>query len=166
MTPKSKPTFAISIDVKTVYDRLAKASIGDIVLYKELEDLIGRPVREKHRWILESARRRCFTQDRMLFGAVSKVGVKRLSDQEIVDTSHDAITRIHRASLRAARRLTVIGNYDSLPAGHKVKHNTNASALALLNHLTKENQLKKLETKVTAATRTLPLQKTLDAFRD
>jgi hypothetical protein len=145
---------------------LIKTNIGDVVPYSELEELVGRSVRDKGAWILSSARRRAFTQNSMLFGTISKVGVKRLNDQEIVDTAGAAITRIHKASLRAARNLTAIRDFESLDTTYKTKHNTGASALALLNHITKEGQLKKLEEKVSKSLRTLPLQKTLDAFRE
>jgi hypothetical protein len=163
----TRPLFLISIDVKSTYDLLIKANVGDIIKYEEIEALLGRSVRgEKGAWILSSARRRAFTQNSMLFGTISKVGVKRLDDREIVDSTHDALTRIHRASLKAARRLTAIRDFDALGTSYQTKHNTNASALALLVYVTKESQLKKIEDKVAKSLRTLPLQKTLDSFRE
>ena len=166
ISTSKRPQFLLSIDVKTCYDRLVAASVGDIIPYEQLEALVGRTVRDKGAWILASARRRAFTQNSMLFGTISKVGLKRLNDQEIVDTATDAVLRIHQASLRAARRLTAVRDFDSLDAKYKMRHDVGISALALLAHITKEGQMKKLETAVSKSLRTLPLQKTLEAFRE
>lgn len=163
---RPRPLFIVSIDVKTCYERLVKTSIGDLVSYSELESLLGRTVREKGAWILSSARRRAFVQDNMVFAVIPKQGVKRLSDAEIVDSSNDALVRVHKASLRAARRLGAVRDFESLSSQQKIKYNLQASAFGLLAHLTKESQLKKLESKVQAATKSLPLQRTLDAFRE
>lgn len=166
MTPNKRPIGTLSIDVKLVYERLAKCSTGDLVTYEDLSAIIGRDIRLKANWVLGSARRRAFTQNQMLFGAIAKVGVKRLSDAEIVATGQDALTRIHKTSLRAARRMTAIRSFDTLDAPARTKHDTYLSALGVLSHLTKEKSMQRLEEKVKASGKTLALARTLEAFSE
>lgn len=162
-----RPLGLMSIDTKTIYERILKASIGETVTYEELEKLIGRSVRERGTWLLLSARRRALNQDGLVFGTVAKIGIKRLSDTEIVAGSEDDVHRVHRQALRGMRKLTAIKHYDSLPAESKTRHGVNASALAVLAHMTRSTSLKRLETKVREQSQpSLPLQKTLEAFRE
>jgi hypothetical protein len=163
---KMRPIGLLSIDVKTIYDLLARCSVGDVIAYATMQAAIGRSVTGTGRWILASARRRALHQNAMLFGSVSKVGVKRLSDPEIVDTGKDAVDRIHRITNKSARNMTAIRDFDALPTESKVRHNTYLSALALLGHISKEKQLKRLQEKVNKEQVALPLAKTLEAFRD
>lgn len=172
MTPKidngttKRPIGVMSIDVKTVYDMLRRCEIGDTVTYEDMEKSIGRSVRYQNRWILSSACRRLLAQDSMLFGTVSKVGVKRLSDSEIVGVGQDTVQRIHRSALRGTRKLSAIRNYDGLSKSDKVRHGVQASALGILAHVTKERQLRRIEAKIENDPMTLPLQKTLEAFKE
>lgn len=164
---RTRPIGTLSIDVKTIFDRLTKCSVGDIVNYEDMSAIIGRDIRgEKASWILSSARKRALTQARMLFGAVPNIGIQRLNDSQIVDTGNHALRCIHRASMRAGRKMTAIQNFEALPADKKLQHNTQISALAVLAHVTKEGQMKKLEGLVSKAQVALPLQKTLEAFRE
>lgn len=166
-TKKQRPIGTLSIDVKTIYDRLILSSVGDIVKYDDMSAMIGRDIRSvRAQWILGSARRRALVQARMLFAAVPKVGIQRLNDSQIVDTGDDALKRIHRLSLRTGRKMTAIQNFEALPAAKKLQHNTQVSALAMLAHMTKDGQMKKLEAAVSKAQVALPLQKTLEAFKE
>jgi hypothetical protein len=163
---KPRPIGTMSIDVKTIYERLRKTTVGETVKYSDLETLIGRPVRERNGWLLLSARRRLLYQDGILFGVVQKIGVKRLTDSEIVAAGRDDLSRIHRAALRGGRKLTSVQDYNGLSQPDKLLHGVTGSALAVLSHLTKEKQLKRIEAEIEKDPRTLPLQKTLAAFKE
>lgn len=172
-TQESKPIAStrraigvLSIDVKTVSDALRATKIGDTVAYSTLEQLIGRSIRGKNYWILLSARKRLLSQDSMLFGTVSKVGLKRLSDSEIIAASRDELNRVHRGALRGLRKISSVQDYNSLPHAEKVNHGVTASALSVLSYMTKEAQLKRIEKKIEKSPVTLPLHKTLEAFSE
>jgi hypothetical protein len=161
-----RPIGTMSIDVKTVYERLRKAAVGEAIEYSELESLIGRTVRERNAWLLLSARRRLLSQDGILFGVVRNVGVRRLTDSEVVAAGRDELSRIHRAALRGGKKLTSVQDYDGLSKPDQLLHGVTGSALAVLSYLTKEKQLKRIEAAIEKDPRTLPLQKTLAAFKE
>jgi len=161
-----RPIGLLSIDVKTIYDRIIKAGVGDTITYAEMEGLIGRPVREHGQWILMSARRRALMQNGMVFGVVKKIGVRRLSDSEIVNLGADFVGRVHRLSNKAVRTIACVQDFNALPAEAKLKHGTYASAMGMLAYITREKQIKRLEERVDKAQASLPLQKTLDAFKE
>lgn len=163
MPETKRPIGLLSIDTKAVYDRLTKAKMGETVSYDELSQLIGRDIRNGAYWCLQSARRKALI-DGLVFGSVSKVGIKRLNDTEIVDTGHDAVTRIHRLSTRSARKVA-LAEYSTLSPESKVKFNTHVSILGVMAHMTRSKQVAKLTESVTKAQASLPLAKTLEAFK-
>ena len=81
------PAFKRSIDTQTVVDRLRASEIGDLVTYASISEALGRDVTNGARSVLQSARRIVLNEDQMVFGVVTRVGLKRLSDVEIVDAA-------------------------------------------------------------------------------
>lgn len=165
ITPDSNQKRAIgliSFDTKAIFERLMASSVGDTITYEELNEILGRDVRNGARSVLASARRMAINNG-VAFGTVEKVGVKRLNDVEIVNSCESEYASIRRRSGRAMKRLTCVRNYSALPAQSKIQHDKGASFLGLLRHLAAPAQLKKLEAKVTLGQ--LPLQKTLEAFK-
>lgn len=72
-----------SIDAKMVFQRLITTEPGDVVTYQELNQITGRDV-VKNRHIIATARNMAAREKLMQFDAVKNVGLKRLSDDEIV----------------------------------------------------------------------------------
>lgn len=166
MTTKQRVIPETSVDTNLIYQRIERAEIGEVITYDEMSDLIGRNVRTKAAHNLASARRRAFNQRQMVFDAVHKVGIKRLNDVEIVTTTQQAIDKARRSARRAAKRITAVRDFDALPKELRVKHNTFMSALSAMAAITKAGPMAKLEKIVGEAQQTLPLAKTLEAFRD
>ena len=165
MTEK-KTIQALSLDSKMVYERLKKSVIGETISYSELSTIIGRNTQNGGRGALQTARRKALREDYMVFGVIHNVGLKRLSDLEIVATGEDTVTKIRRASTRGFRTVTAVREFDKLPNDAKVRHNTYASVLGALSMATTAARMKKLEGKVAEAKASLPLMKTLEAFSD
>lgn len=156
---------AVSIESQLLFDRLASTKVGDVLTFLELSAIADRDIRTQ-RSPLYSAMRRALNEHGFVFGSVSGVGVKRLSDIEVVDCSQSDIAKVRRLSGRAYRKLTQgVSNFDALPNDRKILHNMNASIWGALSQITKGPNIKKLEQRVTEAASVLPLQKTLDAFR-
>jgi hypothetical protein len=154
----------LSIDVKVTYDRLRAAKVGDVVTYQELSALIGRDIRKTAAWVLSSARRKVLHDDSIVFGVIYKVGVKRLNDQEIVATGHDAITMIHRRAVRSIKKITAVQDFHALSPADQIRHNTYASVLGMLSHTTRDKQIKRIEAVVEKSQAELAVQRTLKAL--
>jgi len=161
-----RPIGTISIDTRVVYDRLKATQIGETVLYADLTKLIGRDIRGVASWVLQSARRKALHDDQLVFGSVRNEGVRRLADTEIVDTGHDAITQIHRRSVRSLRKLASVQDFSALPPQDKVRHNAYASLLSISAHATRDKQVKKIEQAVEKSQAALAVQRTLDALKE
>ena len=99
---KTTPIFETSTDSKTLAAVLAAATVGQIISYDELSKAIGRTVTASK---LSTARYIVQREQRIVFGAVAGVGLKRLSDAEIVALSDSA--RDHLRLEQAARESAV-----------------------------------------------------------
>lgn len=159
--PRSIP--GLSIDTKTLSDRLARAEVDEIVTYQELTSLIGRDVQSIARGNLNSAVRRMLADGRV-FACVHGVGVKRLNDHEIVGVGTQVLSKVRRTTNRARVKLAAVQDFDALPRDEKATHNMAMSVLGVLSHMTKPSTVRQLETRIDEARTALPLQKTLDAL--
>ena len=165
MSDEQKPIGVVSVDTSLLAGELAKTSVGDVLTYHTMSEKIGRDVQGVARTNLTSARRIVQRENNMVFGAVSGVGVKRLDDVEISATSDDTLARIRRASHRGIKRMAcvVVANLNN---AQRIEFNTRASALGMLNHVTKSGSMKRLETVVADNQEKLAIGKTLEAFRN
>lgn len=153
----------ISIDTKTIQDRLSTCTIGEIIPYSILSELIGRDVQGPARSNLMSAMRRLVAEGKV-FGTVRGVGVKRLSDQEIVGLGTETINRVRRSANKTRNKIAQVANFETLPEESKVSHNTSLSILSVLVHMTKPSTVKQLESKIEQVKIALPLARTLEAL--
>jgi len=167
-TKGSRPSGLVSIDVKTIHARLSKLSIGESVTYDELALLIGREVRSggSAAWVLQRARHMCLYADGIVIGTLPKIGVKRLSDAEIVDAGQDIVSRVHNMTVTGMRRLSAIKSYDALTGDRKVKFNTYTSLCGTLSHFTRAKQIEAVSKAAEKSGGQLPLQRMLEAFQD
>lgn len=158
------PSFALSADVRAVYDRLSRAAVGDTVTYKELGELVRRDVQDKDRHVLASALRKCLN-DGIAFGTIMRVGVKRLGDVEIVKDAEGGISRIRHVARKYAKRAMCVADFDKMPKEAKTRHNALVSVYGAIAHLSTEKVAKKIEGKVTTSKQALALADTLEAFK-
>lgn len=164
----SKALFEPSVDTNFLAAKLSKVDVGEIVTYEELSDAIdGRDVRpgQPGYSALVSARRRLERQHGIVFGSVRKVGLKRLSDIGIVDTSDQAIASIRRKARRSAKRLTCVKNYEGMPAEKQVKHNAYMSIFGALAAASRASTVRLIEEEVAIKQDQLSLTKTLEFFK-
>lgn len=150
-----------NIDIQILSDFLRKQA-GE-VSYEAMSDILGRDVRNGA-WAVLAGARRVLLREGIVFGTIRGVGIKCLTDEEIVGTGHAAIRKTRRATRRAINTLAC-ADYDKLTNEARIKHNTYASLLGALNAVTKEPQVRKIEASVKSAQAKLPLAKTLDVFK-
>lgn len=155
-----QPTFQISVDAKMLAEKLTSVQVGVVVTYSDLSKIIGRPVQKGGRAAMIEARKIVQRDKRMVFDSVRNLGLKRLNDVEIVDSTSDRELRcMHRRTKRAVAKLVCV-DYNALPNEKKVKHNATISMMGALAELTTIGSLKRVETKVQESGLTLPSAKT------
>lgn len=160
----NRPTFEMSIDTRMIYDHLSKAEIGDTVNFTALSEAIGQRV-EGATPSVQSALRRLQNLDGRIFANVRGVGYQRLSDNEIVKTSESSRDLIRRHAAKSVRRLSCVVDFDGLPNDLKIKHNAGMSMFGAIANMLKPSSVRALENEVAKAQASLPLAKTLEAFK-
>lgn len=153
----------LSIDTKMLSDRLALLPVGETLPYEDLSSVIGRDVRTEARSNLTSAMHRLLSEG-VVFAAVRGIGIKRLTDEEIVGIGPETVAKVRRAARRAGTKLSAVQDFAALPATAQTQHNMSMSVLGVLLHLTKPKTIRQLEARIGEAQAALPLQRTLEAL--
>ncbi len=118
-------------DVHALAAVLNQLAVGNLATYDDLSAAIGREVRD-HRYLLDQALSQCLKQ-RKVFGCVTGVGMKRLSDAEIVENSFHAFRRIRRMARKGAARLSSVA-WEKMPVEDQKRHNLHISVLGAICH--------------------------------
>jgi hypothetical protein len=160
-----RPDFNRSADTRFIIQKLRPLRVGEQISYAELAAAVSRPVGEID-GSLASARRALLREDSMVFGTVRGVGLRRLSDTDIVRTSAAVTKRIRRAARRGVRVLAAVNDFSALPRDDQMRHSASVSVLAAIAEMTTDKSLRKIESVTKEAVRELPFAQTLAAFRD
>lgn len=158
-----KPRFQVNVDVQILADLLKTKSVGEVATYEELSKAIGRNVQGRARYLLAAAKRRLLRDHRMVFDAVTNVGLKRLSDEECVGT-HKRTTRAIRRMAERGIRVVAAARYETLSNASKVEHNVALAHLGAIAHVARSQQAKALKANV-GGENPIPLAETLEAFK-
>lgn len=152
------PMMQASAEAKVLASMLAECQVGDVVTYDALTAAIGRDVTGPQRHVLETARRLVMRERRMVFDCVQKVGLKRLSDTEIVALSDRTRDHLRRATRRTVKKLTCV-DYDAMPREQQTKHNAAISMLGVIAELSTEKSLERLSVQIEKTGTDLPIAK-------
>lgn len=161
--PEKKTMFEMSIDTRMLYDRLKVVDVGEIVTFRQMSELLGRPV-EGATSNLQSALHR-LEGERLAFANIKGVGYQRMDDVAVVNTAESAREGIRRKAKRAIKRLVCVREFDSLPNELKIKHNAALSGFGAIASIMSPGRVKALEEQVAKAGQQLPLAKTLESFK-
>jgi len=153
-----------SDDARFLIQELKKIDIGETVGYEALAKAIGRS-REELSSPLQTARRALLEDDRRVFDTVRNVGLKRMSDVDIVGTSAATASRIRRAARRGAMTLAAVSDFSALSRENQMRHSAAMSMLAAVAEMSTEKGIGKIESRLAASDRELPIAQTLDAFK-
>lgn len=155
----------MSIDTRLLVDKLKSVKIGDTASYDQLTAVIGRDIRSKQGYArLQSARRHCLKTLGIVFATVSKEGLRRCDDSQIVGVAEHFVHRAHRIAKRGIDTLAC-ADFDKLDNGRRIELNAIASGLGVIHHITSHSSQKKLMQSTQSAGDKLPLAKTLEVFK-
>jgi hypothetical protein len=155
--------FEMSPDTRLLRQHLRAAIVGQTMTYDELSKVIGKPV-DSANTSLRSAINSVLRHDHIVFAAIRKVGIERLSDDRIVSASDQDIDGIRRKAKRGAIKLTSISDYDKLTPAKQLMHTARLSVLTMVAYSTSDGGLKKIEKAAVGKKTELPLKETLAAF--
>lgn len=162
---EKRVTSELSVEAKLLYERLVKCEVGDIVPYAELSNIAGRDVRQRARGAMMTARRKVEREDRLVFGVVRSVGVKCLSDSQIIGAQQAKIDHVRRTVSRSSRQLKCVRDYSQLSRDEQIRHNAYLSIAGMIAHSTSGRQVKRIESRVADLGRVLPLGHLLEELR-
>lgn len=157
MFDKSAQTIAIMEFLKTV-------SIGEVIGYDKISDLISQPIQQNRHYLYSAMR--SLQSDGLSFGTVRGMGVKRLSAEEVPTIGDNAIIRIRRSSRNARKKMQVISRMNDVDNSTRVRVNATVSILGVIEHFSNGKSVKDAEKVSSAdANNPIPPMKLLDALR-
>lgn len=141
---------------------LRKIEGGEQVSYVALSEQVNFDV-IKNRHLLSSARR-ILKGERVIFGAVRGVGLKRLTDSEIAESGTHVLRHINRSAKRGGQTLGCVNNYAGLTPSQQIRWNASMSLLGVFYEVSRPRSLKQIEATVAVMQKKLPIRETLQAF--
>ena len=154
--------FEKSADTKVIESRLKEAKVGDLITYDELSRILGRDVREFAYGALTSARKAMLASG-VVFGTESKVGIKRLDDLQIINSTESDRKRLQRIGKHSLRKLSAV-KFENLTEESKRKHTTMAAQMGAIAMFASKSTTARIETNVKPTSETLAIGETLKIF--
>jgi hypothetical protein len=155
-------TFEMSADTRLLKQVLAKAKVGDTITDADLGAAIDKTV-DGSTGNVRTAIKRLQRDEGMVFGRVTKVGWKRLNDQEIVATGVRDVDQIRRKASRSVER-QMKADFDNLNNKEKAQFTAQVSVMASVSMMTRPASLAKVEDIAKSDTKELPVSQTLKMF--
>lgn len=156
--------FEKSADTRVLEHVLSQVEIGETVTYDTLSKAIGRDVREFGCGSLQSARRALLRDKGVVFGVETNVGLVRLSDAGIVDSTESDRQRIKRAATRTISKLAVV-KFDELDKERQRQHVVASAQMGALAMFAGKNAAKRIAAKVDGTKQVIAIGETLSMFK-
>lgn len=141
------PTFRRSLETQELIERLSKLEPGALVSYADLSEVAGETITGGTP-ALQSAKRAVEKERGVALSVERGVGVRRLTDDEIVDDTHGARSRIRRQSKRALSRLSAVIDFASLSDEKKRTHQAHAVIYAVIADKASSGAVKRVQSTV------------------
>jgi len=156
----------LSVDAQIIYERLKKATVGELITYAELSELIKQNIQQEARKRLDTARKKALREDDMVFATVIGQGVKRISDEEnALTTGPSTIKRIRREASRGLKRLAAVKNFDSMSHEAQIRHNMAVCVMGAFRQASHKSRINKIENELHQKNEKLAISKTLEFFK-
>ena len=139
-----KTTAEVGVEALAIYEVLKTAEVGQVIDYATLSSAAGRNVQAECAGSLATARRMCQREHLMVFGVVRGLGLRRLSNAQIVESSASDIHKIERVAKRGIKRLTC-ADYSALNDEQRPVFNARVAVLGTLAQHSKPSQLTQIE---------------------
>lgn len=158
-----KSDFQKSTETLALIERLKAASIGEIVSYATMSDVIGADI-QTHRHYLASAMKSLY-DDGIPFGTVRNEGVKRLDANEVVMIGDGAIRHIKRTARTARKRIGSLNGMNDVPNDVRVRANGASALLGVIEHFSTGESRKAAIKQAALSQSVIPPRKLLEALK-
>lgn len=135
-----------AIATEALIDRLRRAveEGQDLLTYEELSVAVGDDVR-RHRGHLATARKAMERDHGIRFQAITNVGIKRATGEEVVQEGRSLIRGIQRRCRTGSQRLVRCVEPDELPPGMVPGYHMQLSVLAMVAHAVSDKTTSAIE---------------------
>lgn len=158
------PLFRRSYETGILVAELDKLDAGQQVSYAELSKLAGFKVEGKS-YPLLSARRILRSESGKIIDCVYGVGVKRLTDTEIVQAASHGVRSLSRRAWAESDRLTR-ADFAALDEAARKKYATHQSIFGAVAIMASSKGIAVIEKGVTGSAKELPIKETLLLFQE
>jgi len=141
------PIGQLGVDAALLAKRLAKAEFGELVTYSELSGMIGRNIQGDARHVLSSARRVVLRENEIAFDVVENEGLRRMTDDELAESYHPALSKIRRTARKAAR-VVACADMGKLSPDKQRAVSAGLSAVGAIELFTSAKNVRKIEDSV------------------
>jgi hypothetical protein len=159
----TKPSFALSLDVAAVCDRLRPIEEGTIINYAQLSDLFGRTIDGGDPALQRALKR--LASEGICFANIRGVGYRRHTDTTLIGEATSNRRRLRRLARRSGRRLAKVQNFETLTDQEKLQHQSHLALFGAVSVMASKKGITAIERVATTSNEKLPLGKTLEAFR-
>lgn len=136
--------FKRSYETQALIDALSTVAPGSTITYAALSEAVGMDVSGTTA-ALRMARIILARESQKLFATERKVGVRRLTDTQIVQESHRSRSRIGRESRRAIQRLACVQNFAGLSEAERQTHQAHAVIYGMIADAASHKTVKALQ---------------------
>lgn len=155
----------ISIEAELIAKRLSELKPGELVAYKDLDQIIGQSI-QKNRHILYTAQRKVLRENNIVTVAITKQGIKRAKDSdyaEIVQQANNSIRKKAKRSLAKSLKMPE-EEYNNLNPEMKLQLDLARTLCNVVAHCTSKKATNQLESAVKTSSHMLPVGRTLELF--
>jgi hypothetical protein len=153
--------FEKSDDTKILTEHLSGAQVGEIVPYAELSRVVGKSL-SGFRSALASARRQVLKEKGFVFGTEKGVGIRRLSNEEIIAASTSDRHAIRRKARRSLQKLGTV-EYAALDATKQIALTAVAAVFHATAEMNRDSSMKLIQA-AAGSSQQLPIRETLQAL--
>lgn len=145
--------------------RIGRMQVGEMVTYKELDELIGGDVRSAdNAGRLRSARHVALREHGVATESVRGEGIKRLGGHDLPGVGDAALGRVRRASRRAVRTMLTAAGKLELDPKASTAINARASLLTMIQTTTSNKAITRAETAAAETMSELTFERTVALF--
>jgi hypothetical protein len=157
------PDFARSTQALALIETLRTAPIGSVVSYARLSEAIGEDITDCRHYLYSAMK--ALQDEGVAFGTVRTEGIKRLVSEEIPAIGDAAMQHIRRTSRRARKRMSVVNGMNDVPNDVRVKVNTTASLLGVIETFSQNKARKVVEAEAERVKGVIPPMRLLEALK-
>lgn len=154
-----------SVERRLLEQRLSTLQEDEEITYQAISELIGKDIKNGSWHYLQNAREWVLNHHNIVTRCIPTIGIKRLRDSAIVGAGLERTRHIRKTAGKGVKEMGAVQDFNALADNEKITHNAVVMGLTLARFATKSTTTKKIESKVTAQTRDLPIGRILEIMK-